>query len=680
MKRHFKKTPNYMKLNIIVASLVIVVLLGLTVGYSILSKELDIDTSVTVRADKDIRISSMNNFVSNNNGYEIYGVKYNVLSITANIGLPNIDSTVSYDFTIRNKGSKAMQLKNIVIEALNNDNMTYLIAGISESDVINSGEVRNCTITFKYKDGASLSNIELGSVITFKFDEYVYVKNEYVTGSFAFNLEGINSPVASSWIDSINSKPMMLNNAVYNANKNGYDFSTSGSYGTLGESVIPATGDFTLEVSIRTPDVLDPNADMAIVSQISDTASSDKGRFKVNLAGKKLIIFYNDTKLNDNISVPFVNVAEAATDYLLQVVRSGGTFKLYVNGIQYGSARSYNDQSTISQGPLKLAKWNNSTPQQYTGTIYTTRIYKRALTNDELLNNYNVDKSIYFTDQSSKVLSTYLASNHLVSSGVGLYKTSDGTYKYKGLVTSNYLSFEGDSKVYRIISLGADGAVKLLDESNDINLSFDASGNRTLADSPYCSFAETVTTDSTDYYGCNAFSTNSGFDNVSTDSTIKKYLDTYYTSLPVSIQNRILTHSIPVGAIDEGISYNEMVSQINSKTMSTKMGLLTLLDVIDSSISNIPTIDNYTAMSSFIIKMTNSTSTFWTITPFSSNTYDVWTVIYGTGVGGRRASRLTQNRDGSLGKFYVKPAFYITGNVNVSGIGTATDPFIVLNS
>ena len=73
----------------------------------------------------------------------------------------------------------------------------------------------------------------------------------------------------------------------------------------------------------------------------------------------------------------------------ITATRSGGTYKLYVDGIQVDITRtgSTNDFS------IRTIGWSYSNSYAFAGSISNTLIYNTALTDAEVLQNYNAQKS-----------------------------------------------------------------------------------------------------------------------------------------------------------------------------------------------------------------------------------------------------------------------------------------------
>jgi len=68
--------------------------------------------------------------------------------------------------------------------------------------------------------------------------------------------------------------------------------------------------------------------------------------------------------------------------------------KLYINAVEKDSD-AYSTDLVVSDKPVEIGRYNYSTQYQHPGQIAQPRIYNRALTASEVLQNYNSGKNIY---------------------------------------------------------------------------------------------------------------------------------------------------------------------------------------------------------------------------------------------------------------------------------------------
>jgi len=68
--------------------------------------------------------------------------------------------------------------------------------------------------------------------------------------------------------------------------------------------------------------------------------------------------------------------------------------KLYINAVEKDSD-AYSTDLVVSDKPVEIGRYNYSTQYQHPGQIAQPRVYNRALTASEVLNNYNTTKDLY---------------------------------------------------------------------------------------------------------------------------------------------------------------------------------------------------------------------------------------------------------------------------------------------
>jgi hypothetical protein len=139
------------------------------------------------------------------------------------------------------------------------------------------------------------------------------------------------------------------------------------------------TGDFTIETWIKYSTV---NGN-TIISQGAD--GNNRWMLKYDGSANLQFDVYSASSQIINISRAWVPTAN--TWYYLTVIRTGNTFRLFVNGSQIGTDETDTDAIPNYAGILKIGL-NPDNSLFFNGTIDSTRIYSRALTADEIDRNY----------------------------------------------------------------------------------------------------------------------------------------------------------------------------------------------------------------------------------------------------------------------------------------------------
>ena len=106
--------------------------------------------------------------------------------------------------------------------------------------------------------------------------------------------------------------------------------------------------------------------------------------------------------ISTNTAEFYINGAKESNNYTISTAgwyHLVGTYdkanqKLYVNGTLINSSAKTADITTQAK-PLEIGRFNQSTGSQYKDQIAQPRIYNRALTASEVLNNFNATKDLY---------------------------------------------------------------------------------------------------------------------------------------------------------------------------------------------------------------------------------------------------------------------------------------------
>ena len=170
MRKISVRKPKKEKTGMMIYMLIAAFILSLTVGYTALNSEVTISGEATFRVEEDIRITNVELSETTNMGIENYENKYGKDSITLGVDLKEINSSVTYNVQIVNKGNVSMWIESITQEINNNTNMEYVLEGIGIKELINPGDIIDFKLTIKYKDNITLpSNTNLDTMLRFKF-------------------------------------------------------------------------------------------------------------------------------------------------------------------------------------------------------------------------------------------------------------------------------------------------------------------------------------------------------------------------------------------------------------------------------------------------------------------------------------------------------------------------------
>ena len=236
----------------------------------------------------------------------------------------------------------------------------------------------------------------------------------------------------------------------------------------------------------------------------------------------------------------------------------------------------------------------------------------------------------------------------IVTSGDGLYadEYEEGKYTYKGANPNNYVTFNNEEAGWRIISINSDGTIKIM-RDEDINTSDNLAWDR------------------------------SNSNNWNRPASLNTYLNsTYYNGLNSTVQSQIVEGTYYTGAVTN--YNNDIQDQISDEKVTTskvKVALPTLSEYIraNSNKEQCGTFglnnDNYSTTCKNSDWMYDSSTSWWTLSPYSGRSDTVFYVRSN----GRVDSNSAHNSD-----LAVRPAITLSSKVQITGgTGTASDPYIL---
>ncbi|MFQ8642940.1 MAG: hypothetical protein ACLR92_01465 [Bacilli bacterium] len=288
-----------------------------------------------------------------------------------------------------------------------------------------------------------------------------------------------------------------------------------------------------------------------------------------------------------------------------------------------------------------------------------------------------------------QVASEQLTSN-LVTSGDGLYEDTyePGRYVYKGSNPNNYITFNNEE--WRIISVEADGTLKIIKNGSIGQMAWDATGTRNSDTSTYCTNGET--------YGCNAWAATSNLVNssdvfvlffpngssesaqetysgtVTKDSSLNIYLNSIYYKSLIDVSN-VVNGNYYIGSPGNGNDEEDILvnlKQIKEYTWNGKVGLINILEYMNAttSMSCTKVSDVYNNINDCNINNWLQTGTQeWTITPNASSRRTA-VFDYNLSQGASHNDRVSFNNA-------VRPVLYLKSDITLSGEGTQSNPYTI---
>ena len=271
-------------------------------------------------------------------------------------------------------------------------------------------------------------------------------------------------------------------------------------------------------------------------------------------------------------------------------------------------------------------------------------------------------------------------------------------YIYRGSNPCNYITFNGETAGWRIVSIESDGTMKIVRNTSLGDMPWDAKGTRSSSTSTYCTNASS--------YGCNAWAATSNLvgmpaeftlynpngnsttdtttysGTVTQDSSLNTFLNgDYYNNTSSnasylgSDKGYIVAHNFYVGTPgnnqdEETIALD--TQQEKSYVWNGNVGLISATDYMKASTNSTCTSLKAANNSSNDCGTKNwlkSGSYYWTISPrVISYRHSVW-LVYSDG----RLSYYT----GAFNSRGVRPAVYLSSNINLKGEGSSGTPYYI---
>ena len=209
-------------------------------------------------------------------------------------------------------------------------------------------------------------------------------------------------------------------------------------------------------------------------------------------------------------------------------------------------------------------------------------------------------------------------------------------YFFTGANPNNYVTFNGETAGWRIISVGCDGTIKIM-KTVDINTS------------------DTLAWDSSDS------------NNWARPASLNTYLNgTYLNGLSSEAQSQIVASDFSIGAVEyDNNDLEDQINDENSTTWNGKIALLTVSEYLrtNSNASCNSTLSGGTCLNTTWVYSTVGRTQWWLLTVTSDQVYWV--------------------PSGEMGMYYafstvtnVFPALYLSSDIKITGgTGTQSNPY-----
>ena len=234
-----------------------------------------------------------------------------------------------------------------------------------------------------------------------------------------------------------------------------------------------------------------------------------------------------------------------------------------------------------------------------------------------------------------------------VTSGDGLYadEYEAGKYTYKGANPNNYITFNNEA--WRIISISSDGSLKIMKNEIIEKMAWDSTRSNDWA----------------------------------RPSTLNTYLNDTYLATITTNREKIVSHTWSIGEI--AVPNSDLAGQISdengTQSQSARVGMITASEYLRAN-TNTEQCGNFylcdanrttCKMTNWMYNIALSGDGLWTISMYSYEyaLYASSTSIYAGNLGPLDVRSI-------LG---VSPVVYLSSSTTISGTGTSSDPYIIIN-
>lgn len=290
-----------------------------------------------------------------------------------------------------------------------------------------------------------------------------------------------------------------------------------------------------------------------------------------------------------------------------------------------------------------------------------------------------------------------------VTEGDGLYEDiyESGRYIYKGENPNNYIHFNEEEKPWRILSVEADGSLKIIRNESIGNMAYDLPGTRESSSNTYCVNPKTV--------GCNAWASTNNLvgtpadftlhypngnpvtdttkysGTVTQDSSLNMYLNNdYYNNkdgngITEKARNQIINHDFNVGTPGRKTDEEGIATDIKQEALYKWNGFVGLM-----SVTEILRTTTDTTCTSISVGHNNSSKSVCSNNNWMWNKFGnyEWTISAYVSSDCRYVWNLYKNGYISTGDALytitvTRPVLYLRSDIKLSGKGTENNPYII---
>jgi len=270
---------------------------------------------------------------------------------------------------------------------------------------------------------------------------------------------------------------------------------------------------------------------------------------------------------------------------------------------------------------------------------------------DNSINQYKIE---FINLSNAGLTKEYVLNNvSLVTEGAGLYddKNKTGRYYFRGKNPNNYIKF--NNEIWRIISIESNGTLKIIKETG-FNHVFDEIGSRSIENANSACAPYTM--------GCPIWAKNGT--TILKNSELLTYLNGSYYDKLNKYKDKIVTgqwcyrHISTGGTSASDFLEDEFFDFCGTTVTNGKVGLVSIKEIKDASLGTCGYMKN--CQNNYL----NNGTEYWTL----NYSYDALIMDSNGDIISMNASNTAVN---------ARPVLYLKSDLELSGKGTGTNPFII---
>ena len=177
------KRLNKMQRNYIIAGLCMILVI-MAVGYAAFASQLKISGTSNISSNFLVKITDIQSTVQSGQASDAVAPTHTDLTATFSTNLVSPGDAMKYDITVENQGNIDAYLSKIVVNATNNEAISFETSGIKEGDALLKGSSDVLTVIVRYNSSVTSQPENTNSTITVTLD---YAQND---GSYVPGIDG----------------------------------------------------------------------------------------------------------------------------------------------------------------------------------------------------------------------------------------------------------------------------------------------------------------------------------------------------------------------------------------------------------------------------------------------------------------------------------------------------------